>query len=669
MSSMPIRYGVARPTFFNDGRFYGWDNKHEESKGEMEEVRVGCFDNHIDSDSHCLRFQQTYDPEYRGRYHSEVVLQNATQHGKATYYGFAFKLSKKNWQFDESFSYGPKVTNNRVAIAQFITHFRDVDCGEKNKKGAVPTTMVWIQNDKLYVRLRSGAVCQEDKGDVREFKIGQVTPGEWHTLAFGVLWHKEKEGWFKVWLDNKLRIDKEDIKTFLDTDDRMFQFRVGIYPNWWTWDGSGHPFIKDGLKRKREIFIDHIGFGPELADADPWSSVVTENSVQTKIKTLQTFVRRMKRDNPAYNVAAELDLLVTLKEQLADIVIKKDPATGNAMKAELLREATKRSKNSHKSEPNIAYKPVVGSGAVTNGESEGVEDEDENAKGSDGLPITGDEVAVDEEVADEETAAEDQEQKEESAKDEEQLTTIRNADEDESGGEMDKDVKEEEGVTAGSATGEDETEKGESSAVLKAAISGDGEATAGTGTEDGAGQSSQPDAAVSGVAGDTSVGDGSAQPTTLKEKGVSDESGESPAVAAQPATATADSADQGASKDQADQRAQDADEVAHFKGVDANTLMKLTGQAPPEEVEPTVPPTSSEQANSILKSLEYDVIFFIVVVGILYYLFQPFSSQEVVPPRMGGGSSHGQPKRDDATIALTHLERGNAAPIVDEKNA
>ena len=58
MSSMPIRYGVARPTFFNDGRFYGWDNKHEESKGEMEEVRVGCFDNHIDSDSHCLRFEQ-----------------------------------------------------------------------------------------------------------------------------------------------------------------------------------------------------------------------------------------------------------------------------------------------------------------------------------------------------------------------------------------------------------------------------------------------------------------------------------------------------------------------------------------------------------------------------------------------------------------------------------
>ena len=58
MSSMPIRYGDSRPVFFNDGRFYGWDNKHEESDGEMEEVRVGCFDNHIDSDAHCLRFSQ-----------------------------------------------------------------------------------------------------------------------------------------------------------------------------------------------------------------------------------------------------------------------------------------------------------------------------------------------------------------------------------------------------------------------------------------------------------------------------------------------------------------------------------------------------------------------------------------------------------------------------------
>ena len=64
MSSMPIRYGESRPTFFNDGRLYGWDNKHEENDGEMEEVRVGCFDNHIDSDSHCLRFSQVISEKF-----------------------------------------------------------------------------------------------------------------------------------------------------------------------------------------------------------------------------------------------------------------------------------------------------------------------------------------------------------------------------------------------------------------------------------------------------------------------------------------------------------------------------------------------------------------------------------------------------------------------------
>jgi hypothetical protein len=71
----------------------------------------------------------------------------------------------------------------------------------------------------------------------------------------------------------------------------------GIYPNWWTWDGSKHPFIGnfisfvnflykkisyqytytylftsegEGHRRKREVYIDQIGFGPTFEDADPW---------------------------------------------------------------------------------------------------------------------------------------------------------------------------------------------------------------------------------------------------------------------------------------------------------------------------------------------------------------------------------------------------------------
>jgi len=310
-------YGTARERFFNDGRLYGWDSQHTEYKGTINEIRDNCFDNGVDSDSHCLKFTQLYSPDYTGRYHSEVVLNNATQHGQTTYYGFAFKLIY-NWEFDESYGYGDKVINNRIAIAQFITNFRDIDCG-KSKKIAVPTTMIWLQNDKLYIRLRSGVVCVEDAGSVHEFKIGTVVPGQWHTIVFGVNWHKKEKGWFKVWFDKKLRVDEENIKTFMDVDDRLFQFRVGIYPNWWTWDHSGHPFIQPGRQKHKELYIDHIGFGPEFADADPWSEIKSEESIETRLNYFRAFIRRMKQDSASYIVDNELDIIDILKTELRTI--------------------------------------------------------------------------------------------------------------------------------------------------------------------------------------------------------------------------------------------------------------------------------------------------------------------------------------------------------------
>ena len=131
--------------------------------------------------------------------------------------------------------------------------------------------MTWIQNDNFYIRLRTGSVCEDKPYNIREFKLGKIVPGQWNTLVFGALWEKEKNGWFKVWYNKNLRIDETRIKTWMETDDRLFQFRVGLYPNWWTWDGSGHPFIADGHQRTKEIYIDSIGFGPTFEDADPWS--------------------------------------------------------------------------------------------------------------------------------------------------------------------------------------------------------------------------------------------------------------------------------------------------------------------------------------------------------------------------------------------------------------
>merc|ERR1711871_720909 len=144
-------------------------------------------------------------------------------------------------------------------------------------------------------------------------------PGQWHTMVFGAMWHKEDKGWFKVWYDQKLRYDEQNIRTFLDTDSRLFQFRVGIYPNWYTWDGSGHPFIKPGHQKIKTVFIDHVGFGPEYADADPWSSNMTISSLSSKINWYTQFIRRMKKDSATYNVVKENVMLKKLKGLLAEL--------------------------------------------------------------------------------------------------------------------------------------------------------------------------------------------------------------------------------------------------------------------------------------------------------------------------------------------------------------
>jgi len=182
----------------------------------------------------------------------------------------AFKLAD-DWEFTDESKYGPKIMNNRVTILQFITNFKDVNCGATHK-GAVPSTMFWLQGDMLYSRIRMGTPCKDGLDQRMEFKVGKVMPGVWHALVFGAHWSKRDDGWFTVWLDRKLRVDKMNLPTFMKVDHRLFQFRVGIYPNWWTWDHSGHPFIQPGHQKKKVIYIDSIGYGPSITDADPWFS-------------------------------------------------------------------------------------------------------------------------------------------------------------------------------------------------------------------------------------------------------------------------------------------------------------------------------------------------------------------------------------------------------------
>ena len=197
-------------------------------------------------------------------------MNEATKIGETDYYGFAFKLSP-NWEFDESYRHGDKVDPNRVLICRFVSSFSDSkECGEDMKIYGVPGTVFWIQNDNLYAKLRWGSPCN-DLGDERRFKIGKVVPGQWHTLIFGAYWSQDKRGWFKVWFDKALKVDITGVHTFMQVDRRLFQLRIGLYPNWYINDAA-HPVMKDGLSKHREIVFDKIAFGPSIQDVDPWKS-------------------------------------------------------------------------------------------------------------------------------------------------------------------------------------------------------------------------------------------------------------------------------------------------------------------------------------------------------------------------------------------------------------
>ena len=127
------------------------------------------------------------------------------------YYGFAFMLDK-DWVFD----------NHMYTISQFITSFKDWDCGSYHRQSS-PTTMTFINGSELFTRVRYGDICLAETYKV--LKVGTVVPGQWHTFVLGARWEKDKKGFFQVWFDGKEVLNKNHLATTLNIDHRYFVMR------------------------------------------------------------------------------------------------------------------------------------------------------------------------------------------------------------------------------------------------------------------------------------------------------------------------------------------------------------------------------------------------------------------------------------------------------------
>ncbi|KAL1838129.1 hypothetical protein VTJ49DRAFT_3008 [Mycothermus thermophilus] len=234
-----LAFTNAGVIFQNEGTIEGWSATQVEHKGYLRQVDNVYFDK-----PPALAMGQVFDPNYPGRYHSELRYNAGYGLGDTRYYGFAFQLHPE-WNFSPPISYN---------LAQFISPFPKCD-------SYMPTTMVWLRGSKLFTRTKFGSVCDQ-KLDTFSLDV-EVTAGEWHTIIIGASWQANTTGFLQLWFDGKPVLDKQDIPTTV-AETEQFQFRVGLYANGWYDDKSQRPL--DGTY---EVFYDKIAIATTKDEADP----------------------------------------------------------------------------------------------------------------------------------------------------------------------------------------------------------------------------------------------------------------------------------------------------------------------------------------------------------------------------------------------------------------
>lgn len=239
---------LAERLFHNAGvRDSGWDFVREEHQGTVEQVTNVFYEGGT-----ALKMTQRYDPNYNGRYHSEVDHNDGYKRGDTRFYGFMFRLSD-TWEF----------TDQGYNIAQFIANRVGAGCGGDDW---MPSAMIWLKGNKLTSRIVSGEYRQPNCGrDIDQLDdLATVTPGAWHKVIVQATWKSDATGEYKIWFDGDKVFDRGSVATTVN-DDEVYQFRVGLYANSWYDDEGG----MTGNQPFRQIWYDEIAVGTTFADVDP----------------------------------------------------------------------------------------------------------------------------------------------------------------------------------------------------------------------------------------------------------------------------------------------------------------------------------------------------------------------------------------------------------------
>ncbi|KAI5461767.1 endo-beta-1,4-Glucuronan lyase from fungus Trichoderma Reesei [Mariannaea sp. PMI_226] len=241
-----LPWAEASQLFYNSGTMDGFDASRHENKGTVSTVTNLAY-----KGASSLKMTQTYTKGYTGRYHSEVDHNNGYKRGDTRFYGFAFRL-QENWEFD----------SQGYNIAQFIADRPGAGCDDDDW---MPSSMVWIEGNKLASRIVTGQYRQPDCGrKITAFNnLATVSAGVWHTIVIQANWQSGSTGYYKMWFDGAKVLEKTNLATTIN-DDVEFAFRVGLYANSWHDDGQmlgSQPF--------RQVWYDEVAVGTTFQDVDP----------------------------------------------------------------------------------------------------------------------------------------------------------------------------------------------------------------------------------------------------------------------------------------------------------------------------------------------------------------------------------------------------------------
>ncbi|KAI1777687.1 polysaccharide lyase family 20 protein [Hypoxylon cercidicola] len=243
----PFMLAAASLVFKNRGTLDGWDGINHEHKGTVSQVSDQSY-----KPTTAIKVVQIYDSGYTGRYHSEVRKEDVYKVGDVGYYGFAFRLDP-DWDTSHGQTFN---------LAQFISNLKDHPdntCGDT----WIPSMMLWVERDQLSIRSKGGDMCD---GTLNKYEVGTVKPGTWHRVVLQAKWESDSSGSYKVWLDGKVALERDNIATtYKDSQKKYgFEFRAGLYANGWHDDKH-----MEGSQGTRQLWIDEVGIGNSYEDADP----------------------------------------------------------------------------------------------------------------------------------------------------------------------------------------------------------------------------------------------------------------------------------------------------------------------------------------------------------------------------------------------------------------